>query len=331
MAEKISIIVPVYNGEKFIKRCLDSLLLQTYSNMEISIVDDGSTDHTMEICREYAEKDGRIVFYHIVNSGVSAARNLGLQYSTGEIIGFVDSDDYVSCGMYGKMVSIMNKHDADIVVCRFAVVRDSQHQFQCNDESMIIFDTDQFQKEVVENRNVGGYLWNKIFRKSILKGSRLNTRLSILEDMDFIFSIMHNVGRAVYMDEELYGYYISSENTTQRPDTLFDKSLNLKYALSYDYMIEKYFSNNGRMKNAILNNKTAAYYQLAHKAIANGWEDKYREALVEYLKVHKWDAIFRSRIPFKIKCHILLICRPDLYKTLLKTKNAVKYIAKEIK
>ena len=68
MAEKISIIVPVYNGEKFIKRCLDSLLLQTYSNMEIIIVDDGSTDHTMEICREYAEKDGRIVFYHIVNN-----------------------------------------------------------------------------------------------------------------------------------------------------------------------------------------------------------------------------------------------------------------------
>ncbi len=113
----ISVIVPVYNVEKYLRRCVDSILAQTYTNLEIILVDDGSPDNCGKICDEYAKKDSRIKVIHQKNGGLSAARNAGLDIATGDYIGFVDSDDYISPEMYEKLLNILKESNSDLSVC----------------------------------------------------------------------------------------------------------------------------------------------------------------------------------------------------------------------
>ena len=113
--KKISIIVPVYQAEKYISKCIESIVNQTYKNLEIILVDDGSTDRSGEICDEYGKKDNRIVVVHNKNKGVSVARNCGLDIATGDYITFVDSDDYIDLQMYSEMMKVVEKYSCDVV------------------------------------------------------------------------------------------------------------------------------------------------------------------------------------------------------------------------
>ena len=115
--KKISIIVPVYQAEKYISKCIESIVNQTYKNLEIILIDDGSTDRSGEICDEYGKKDNRIVVVHNKNKGVSVARNCGLDIATGDYITFVDSDDYIDLQMYSEMMKVVEKYSCDVVMC----------------------------------------------------------------------------------------------------------------------------------------------------------------------------------------------------------------------
>ena len=115
----VSIIVPVYNVENYIKRCLDSIIHQTYRNIEIIIVDDGSTDSSATICDEYGKKDGRVIVIHKVNGGLSEARNVGIETAGGDYLSFVDSDDFIASNMIECILSKMKMYDAEIGVCAY--------------------------------------------------------------------------------------------------------------------------------------------------------------------------------------------------------------------
>lgn len=117
MGNLISIIVPVWNAHPYLEKCVDSILAQTYKNIELILVDDGSTDDSLEICRRYERFDERVNVLHKENGGQWSARNLGLDYCTGEYVGFVDNDDWVFPDMYEKLYNLMNKYHADIGSC----------------------------------------------------------------------------------------------------------------------------------------------------------------------------------------------------------------------
>lgn len=114
---KISVIIPVYKTENYIHRCVDSVLNQTYPNLEILLIDDGSPDHCPKICDEYAKKDGRVKVIHKSNSGVSVTRNAGLENASGDYITFVDSDDFIEPDMYNQMLTIAAKNNCGVVLC----------------------------------------------------------------------------------------------------------------------------------------------------------------------------------------------------------------------
>ena len=122
MGSLISVIIPVYKVERYLPRCIDSILSQTYKNIELLLIDDGSPDSSGDICDEYAEKDPRVRMFHKENGGVSSARNLGLDEAKGDYIGFVDSDDYIAPGMYEKLVELIEDNNADIAVCRSSYI-----------------------------------------------------------------------------------------------------------------------------------------------------------------------------------------------------------------
>ena len=115
----ISVIIPVYNVEKYLRRCIDSVINQTYKNLEIIIVDDGSTDNSSNICDEYTNKDSRVKVVHKENGGLSSARNVGIELAKGDLIAFVDSDDYIELEMYEKLKENMDKYDSDIAICQY--------------------------------------------------------------------------------------------------------------------------------------------------------------------------------------------------------------------
>ena len=139
---KISVIVPIYNAEAYLNRCLDSIINQTYSDLEIILINDGSTDNSLDICLEYASKDKRIVVYNQTNKGISKARNKGIELATGDYIGFVDSDDIISPRMYETLYNLMTDEKCLIAGCQYTKFTSS-----CNfkeDKNVIVTCLPQF-------------------------------------------------------------------------------------------------------------------------------------------------------------------------------------------
>lgn len=205
----ISIIVPIYNSEKWVGRCIESLINQTYKNIEIILINDGSTDKSAQICKEYAEKDERIVFIDKENEGVSSTRNLGIKKAKGEFLQFVDSDDYIDPQMCEKLVKAIT--DADMVICGIRVW----------EKGVILREPHLKQGEYILNENVGVYFelrkinlgpCNKLYRKQkIVKGFRAG--LSLGEDTLFVLDYMRNVKRIAVLSDCLYNVVLDNQNS----------------------------------------------------------------------------------------------------------------------
>lgn len=203
---KISVIVPVYNSEPFLAACLDSVLAQTHRDLEIILVNDGSTDGSGDICDRYAAMDSRIRAIHKENGGVSSARNLGLALATGELISFIDSDDTMEPEMYELLVRLMKEYDADISHCGYKhLVRDEvrlvndtkETRCQNREEALSCF---------IRGTLFGGGLWNKLFRRSLLEGLSFREDLKNNEDILFNFEAFSRTERSVFADYALYNY-----------------------------------------------------------------------------------------------------------------------------
>ncbi len=163
---KISIIVPVYKVEPYLRKCLDSIVNQTYRNLQIILVDDGSPDNCGKICDEYAARDRRIEVIHQENGGVSAARNAGLNLADGDYIGWVDSDDWIEPGMYGYLLENALKYGADIAVCsRFE--RYKNKSVRRGWSKLEVLNREQALEMLLENDCMQNYLWDKLWRKDL--------------------------------------------------------------------------------------------------------------------------------------------------------------------
>ena len=122
MKERISVVVPVYNVEQYLEKCVNSIINQTYKNLEIILVDDGATDKSGKLCDELAKLDNRIMVYHKKNGGLSDARNYGVERATGDYIGFVDGDDYIDAEMYEKLYEAIKKENVDVAECNLKII-----------------------------------------------------------------------------------------------------------------------------------------------------------------------------------------------------------------
>lgn len=226
--ELISIIVPVYNVEKYLDRCLTSIVNQTYQNLEIILVDDGSTDDSGKKCDEWAEKDKRIKVIHKENGGLSDARNVGIKQATGILIGFVDSDDYIDEKMYEILAEDLKKYDADIAICNVQEVDENGtclSSFVKNKkEDMRVLEKEEALYLLVEDAIIQSFAWNKLYKIELFegieypKGKKLEDRATtyrlfdkakkVVDDKrktyDYVQrngSIMHNLNRSLILDE----------------------------------------------------------------------------------------------------------------------------------
>lgn len=166
-SNKISVIVPLYNVEKYIINCISSLTNQTYQNIEIILIDDGSTDNSGRICKKLAQEDHRIIYLRKENGGVSSARNLGLQYATGSYIGFVDSDDYISKTMYENLLKRLLETNADIAETDFALI-DNRFTKKKRKKIQKVLNKEEAIREFLSGNVVENNLVIKLFKKQLL-------------------------------------------------------------------------------------------------------------------------------------------------------------------
>lgn len=211
---KISIIIPVYNVEKYIKKCLNSIKHQTYKDIEVILVDDGSTDNSGKICDEYSKKDSRFKTYHIKNGGPSRARNYGLDRITGDYVTFVDSDDWLDIDVFEKIYNVIMGKSYDIILYNLRRIY-KKRRIETNifeDEEVVLY-KEAIEKillipEKVTDKDISALkgICCKVYRKELLEELRFNEDMNYCEDMFFFLQVLSKVEKVHYINGVYYNY-----------------------------------------------------------------------------------------------------------------------------
>lgn len=198
----ISIIIPVYNGEKYLRPCIDSILHQTYQHWELLLIDDGSPDSSGAICDEYAS-DPRISVVHKENGGQASARNQGVAMAKGEYISFVDCDDWLETNMYESMLQTMQAQQAEIIICGYTEEYKERQKKVHADGEMVVYEASEALKLVLRGK-IGSYLWSMLFRREVVQEQMPN--LMTYEDHATIFKWIFHAHRVVVWHHAFYHY-----------------------------------------------------------------------------------------------------------------------------
>lgn len=218
LSGKVSVIVPIYNVEEYLPRCIGSIINQTYKNLEIILVDDGSPDNCPQMCDDYAERDARIKVIHKENGGVSSARNAGLEIVTGDYIGFCDPDDWIDGDMFETLMKYATEYDADIVRCDcYLEYCDGTHRHSGDgNDGVRIIDKEQALKETLYT-NTNMAIWNKLFKAYLFERERFGNKICC-EDWEINYRLIKNFDSllSVYISEPKYHYFMRGNSATHK-------------------------------------------------------------------------------------------------------------------
>lgn len=232
----ISIIVPVYNVSEYLSNCIDSIIKQTYQNLQIILVDDGSTDESSKICDDYNKIDSRIIVIHKENGGLSSARNVGLSYATGDYIGFVDSDDMIDIRMYETLYNLCEENKVLLACARFDYINPEN-------KTPLPNDTDEIEKissmdmiklllntSKAEKRFATISVWDRLYHKSIIENLRFPEG-KCYEDIVYSIKAIINAKECVYINKSLYHYRVREGSITYKDSQYNEKWLTDKLPL----------------------------------------------------------------------------------------------------
>lgn len=240
MNELISVIIPIYKVEKYLDECIKSVVDQTYKNIEIILVDDGSPDVCPEMCEEWAKKDSRIKVIHKKNGGLSDARNAGLDIASGEYIAFVDSDDWVLPNMYEKLLEVIKREQADICACNIKSCY-SDHEVVWGCDEYTIGDSEQILDMLYSNTKYPVSALNKLYHRKCWKKLRFPVG-KICEDAFTTYKLVHEAKKIVQITEAFYCYRI-------RPESIMTSGFSVKkmdeeeaWRTNYEF-VKEYYTN----------------------------------------------------------------------------------------
>ncbi len=220
MKKKVSIIIPVYNVEKYICRCLESVINQDYKNLEIIIVNDGTQDNSYEICNKYAKLDKRIKLINQKNGGLSDARNTGVKMATGRYLAFLDSDDYVDKDTYSTLVNLMEQNNADISKINYRKIKikdnvyteyEEKKSYNNNDNSVKIYNKEDALKEILLDYKIQNYVWDKLYKKELFDDVQFPVRKNY-EDIAIQYKVFSKINKMVLGNNVKYNYVIREDS-----------------------------------------------------------------------------------------------------------------------
>ena len=269
----ISVVVPVYKVEKYLSKCIESIIGQTYKNIEILLIDDGSPDSCPQICDEYAKKDNRIKVIHKTNGGLSDARNRGIKEASGEYLSFIDSDDYVDKDMIKYLYSLIDKYSADISICGFnRVTNETIIKDRCY-ENEVVFDSKKALQELAINDNMSDHAWNKLFKKELFINNKIEFPVGkIMEDIATTYRLFEVSNIIIAGNRCLYNYLIRedsiigskginySKNYYENVKTRYnhfkdDSELGFYYYKNYFYVVMRLFIEDNETISFLINNR----------------------------------------------------------------------------
>ncbi|MBQ3325773.1 glycosyltransferase [Candidatus Saccharibacteria bacterium] len=285
----VSVIVPVYNVEKYIHRCLDSILSQTYKNLEILLIDDGSTDKSGKICDEYAKKDKRIKVIHQKNQGVSVARNNGLKKTNGGWIAFVDSDDYIESEYVEILLNNAEEKNADVVQCEQKIFNERSEVALCGNRLSIAMDGLKACEKMLYQDTITSALWGKLIRKSLFSGVSFKKDI-IHEDLDVLYFILKKAEKVYYTSDPLYCY-------NERERSLIRKNFSERTLDVLDVMdgIIKDSARNKLLHEAAISRKVNADFYVLRQLPKDGYEDL-RNQLQSEIKQHRKELLHNPEV-----------------------------------
>lgn len=231
MEPLVSVIIPVYNAEEYLDKCIRSVLSQTYKNTEIILINDGSTDRSMELCEIYALNEKNIKLFSQQNSGASSARNVGLTNSTGDYIVFVDSDDWIMPTYIEDLYNSLIEYSADMIIVDYFIERDSELIYRKKQGLTNVYTNIETLNNIFDKDKYMGYLWNKIYQAEIIKGNNIvfNTELRVWEDLLFCCQYISKINKIVYIQKPIYVYLERKNSLTK--NTSFDVQKSLLLAM----------------------------------------------------------------------------------------------------
>lgn len=212
---KVSIIVPVYNGEQYLEQCLNSICKQTYRNLEVLVIDDGSKDNSLTIIKQFVNLDDRIKVISTENNGQAIARKIALEQASGEYIGFIDADDWVEPMFIRELVDGIEIDRADIAVVGYTMYFDKEQKYVPMSDSQISLNLegDAIDFEWITSNHFKGFLWDKLFKKEQLQIVNFDQGYNFMEDVAIIDQLIPGISRITYVGKSLYYYRQHAQST----------------------------------------------------------------------------------------------------------------------
>ena len=290
MQEKISIIVPVYNVENYLERCVESILKQTYTNFELLLINDGSTDQSGELCDQLVSKNGNIKVFHLKNAGVSNARNVGIQNSTGEWITFVDSDDFITNDYLETLISAVDGDDSiGFSIARLHHIKNGQITelpvFSGKEEK---WSTEQTMRELLTTSKTSFFPVAKLFRREIISDFTFNTDYHLAEDALFLTEVLLKTKcTSIFIDKPIYYYdHRQGSATTSVNNHVFDT------IEVYKIIISEVFQRFPKLRTELVNRECWSYITVYDKIIFTD-STEYQD---EKTQLRKWILSHTSQI-----------------------------------
>ncbi len=256
---EVSIIVPIYNSEHYLHDCLKSIQDQTFDNFEVLLIDDGSSDHSGRIAKQFCEEDKRFRYLHYNRGGVANARNHGLEMAKGKYIGFIDSDDTVEKEYLYELYNAAESNSSEIASCSYSIVRtrknkpDKYSPVRIRKLKSGVYSGRFYTDHVIKDWSVRSYLWNKLFRRELFVDNNIKFPSMYFEDIATVARLSFNAKTVAITDKPLYNYYVRANSimTSPRVEKIND------YVLSYG-ILKNYITHHGK-----LNEYRAAFFRFA--------------------------------------------------------------------
>ena len=210
----VSFIVPVYNVETYLPKCIESILDQTFNDIEIILIDDGSTDNSGNICDKYQIQDSRIQVIHQNNQGISHTRNIGIEQAKGKYISFIDSDDFVSNNYTEILLKAINRDtEIDISFCEYYIVKDDLSVVHTMNSSDMIYDNETGIYLLCQDKEIKNYVWGKLFKKELFASIRFPEDRNMCEDMAILYKVFYLARKIYHIQTPAYYYQVRTDSS----------------------------------------------------------------------------------------------------------------------
>lgn len=311
----VSVVIPVYNVERYLNRCVDSVINQTYKNLEIILVDDGSTDNCGNICDQYLTCDDRIKVIHKKNGGLSDARNYGLDVAHGDYICFIDSDDFISNYYVEKMINAAIKNNSDICACNFKYIDEFGKEWIREEKKEKVYSPEEAIRDIFTAfQHTEVMVWNKIYKRNLFADNRIKFPVGKIHEDNFTTYKLYDKANSISLINDKLYYYL------QRSDSIMGRVFNEKrfdILLALDE-IKKYFKKSKKYSKEIECNELLVNLSLLSNMIRADYDKNKQIEIRNKILKNKKSYLKNRLIPFQKKVMIIvLFINLTLYSKLL--------------